>query len=650
MSEAETETETETETAETAEAAPAVETAPDADAGHGHGATRSAGVLVRLGWALAALGVGGGLARQVVTYPHEAAALGHIGLAGLVLGSIAAVISPRRASSLASLWVGVFLVGVTHAGYRGIPELPDVLARRLRESEASRLGSPPAIAPGLDLVLSDAGHRAATDRLLAAIEARRAGYTGLLPELARRAEVTVDEDLIATVADEMATPKLAVSRARLSWIEVVRSLEERGVAELAAVEATDRARADVLAAFRARGLDPPVAATERDVILPPARALAEALRDPDPAVRERVAELCQPDDPSLPLLDRPAVLRVLADALDAETETSVRLAIVAALAARSENASRSLEPVSHALLTATGDAEAPVRLAAAEALAVLGPRALVFLRRLLVDLRAVTRERGAASSAGGAPAPDRPADLAWANALTLVDAPVDELLRVIDARVDETELRRFVAAAVLAGREKTDASTDGLATAAGDAFWLVRLGALRGLDGRRSLTERAELAIVRALADADASVAKQARRFDRSRLTRGLALALRDAEERIRRHAIREVSALEPGVTIALLELLIGALDDESARVRRLAARAITRAGPRGAPAAPALVARLDDEDPEVVIEAIRCLHHLRATAAARSKLGILAESHPDESVRRSAEGALGTLDGSADH
>jgi HEAT repeat protein len=106
--------------------------------------------------------------------------------------------------------------------------------------------------------------------------------------------------------------------------------------------------------------------------------------------------------------------------------------------------------------------------------------------------------------------------------------------------------------------------------------------------------------------------------------------ALRDEDEHVAREAADVLARLGPDAVPVLAE----ALRDDRCPVRREIADCLADFGPRARAAIPALVGRLKDEDPRVVLQAARALLRIDRAAAVQSVVPVFHSSLKEEKDR----------------
>ena len=112
-------------------------------------------------------------------------------------------------------------------------------------------------------------------------------------------------------------------------------------------------------------------------------------------------------------------------------------------------------------------------------------------------------------------------------------------------------------------------------------------------------------------------------------------LARSDPAPRVRARAIERLVERRGEEAI---DSVVPGLSDPETSVRGAAVRGL---GSLGAPAVPALKRVIEDDDPEAAKSALAALA-INRSPAARAALNEVAETHPDEMLRKLAEIALG--------
>jgi HEAT repeat protein len=310
--------------------------------------------------------------------------------------------------------------------------------------------------------------------------------------------------------------------------------------------------------------------------------LAEALRDPDPAVRrhavQRIGSVEDPRVPVLlePLLADPELHGSVPDALRSNPLAALALGLRAASSDSRAAREAACECLGHAgargldaLRGLAGDAKSSVRLHAARALARLGHAALPAapeLRALLAD-------------------PDDSVRHAAAYAVGRLGEGGAVLL---------PELARMVRD----GPEKGRASAAGALGAFGEAAARHLVPHLAAKDGglrracAQSLTRigaAAVPAIAEALVEGDAAFRPEAATvLGKMKALPALVELLQHAQPEVRRAAAYGIGTMEAGA-VGALDALIAALGDGNAHVVAQAAWALGRIGPAAERALPAL-------------------------------------------------------------
>jgi HEAT repeat protein len=380
----------------------------------------------------------------------------------------------------------------------------------------------------------------------------------------------------------------------------IRPWERRAVAPL--TEMLFDPDAGVRAAA-ARTLNVIVYREDETEIGPVKAALAAVLGDRDPVARLEIATSLCFFDPE-PTVIVPTLLELLARSKDSPTQVKVILCL--------RHYTRRSEPALDALVALLGDAHADpeVRMWAAESLGygavspTLAPQPLLGRIKAALNEAADDKELHVRATAVNG--------LGSLAALSRIDEP-----RVIQALDDPISLVRSNAAAALRWNRPGKRSQDLLP------------------------------ALVRALSDADVQVRRASAGtlgdlgIEAEAALPALRASTNDPEESVRYAATDAVEAIEKAARTLREITLPGAiaeLGDADPIVRALAASRLEVLGPRASEAIPALVVCLSDPEAEVRRASAVALSQLGPGAAvAGPSLAKLAESDPDERVRRAA-------------
>lgn len=375
-----------------------------------------------------------------------------------------------------------------------------------------------------------------------------------------------------------------------------------------------------------------------------------------PRERRAIAPLCEmlfdPDATA-----RASAARVLPEVIDRTDEAEV-------------------EQVKAALGSALGDRNPIVRLAIARSLCGLNPEPKVVVPTLLELARGEDAPIRARAISMLGPFGRRSEPALAALFASLGDADFEVRIRSVDSlgycswipNVPPGPLLGRIKAALVAAADDEDARVRAEAIQAlgsiaarsrtddprvlralDDPISTVRAAAAASLGwnwpGRRSKV--LVPALVRALADADWQVRYRSARSlgflgdEAEAAIPALRASAGDPAEAARDAAIEAAQKIQEAVRIVRAVMLPGAiaeLGDADPIVRALAAGRIEAIGPRAAEAIPALVRCLDDGEADVRRAAADALSRLGPKAeVAGPSLARLAESDPDERVRRSA-------------